>query len=47
MSPSTDPLSRISTFSLAETLPVTSPRMTTALANTWALILPLGPIVST
>ncbi len=47
MSPSTEPLSRMSTFSLAVTLPVTSPRMTTDLANTWALILPFGPIVST
>ena len=45
MSPSTDPLSRMSTFSLAVTLPVTSPRTMTALANTCALILPFGPIV--
>ena len=42
MSPSTDPLSRMSTFSVAVTLPVTSPRMMTDLANTCALILPFG-----
>src|SRR5581483_4216558 len=47
MSPSTDPLSRMSTFSVAVTLPLTWPRTMTALANTCALILPLGPIVST
>jgi hypothetical protein len=47
MSPSTDPLSRRSTFSDAVTLPVTSPRITTDLANTCALIRPLGPIVNT
>src|SRR5262245_45956259 len=47
MSPSTEPLSRMSTFSLAVTLPVTSPRMTTDLANTCALIFPFGPIVRT
>ena len=38
MSPSTDPLSRMSTFSLAVTLPVTSPSTITALANTCALM---------
>ncbi len=47
MSPSTDPFSRMSTFSLALTLPMTSPRTTTDLANNSALILPFGPIVST
>ena len=47
MSPSTEPLSRMSTLSLAVTLPVTSPSTMTDLANTWALILPFGPIVST
>ena len=45
MSPSTEPLSRMSTFSEAVTLPVTSPSTMTALANTSARILPLGPIV--
>src|SRR5690349_6246357 len=45
MSPSTEPLSRMSTFSLAVTLPVTSPRMTTDFANTCALIFPFGPMV--
>ena len=47
MSPSTEPLSRMSTFSVAVTLPVTSPRMMTDLANTCALIRPFGPMVST
>src|SRR5688572_1721990 len=47
MSPSTDPPSRMSTFSVAVTLPLTSPRTITDLACTCALILPLGPIVST
>ena len=47
MSPSTEPLSRMSTFSDAVTLPVTSPSTTTALANTSALILPFGPMVRT
>jgi hypothetical protein len=47
MSPSTEPLSRMSTFSLAVTLPVTSPRMTTDFAKTCALILPFGPMVRT
>ena len=47
MSPSTEPLSRMSTFSLAVTLPVTSPSMMTDLANTCALILPFAPIVRT
>ena len=32
----------MSTFSVAVTLPVTSPRMMTDLANTCALILPFG-----
>ena len=44
-SPSTEPLSRMSTFSDAVTLPVTSPRTITCLANTSARIFPLGPIV--
>ena len=47
MSPSTDPFSRMSTFSLALTLPMTSPSTTTDLANNSALILPFGPIVNT
>ena len=47
MSPSTEPPSRMSTFSDAVTLPLTSPSTMTALANTCALILPFGPIVST
>ena len=47
MSPSTEPLSRMSTFSDAVTLPVTSPSTTTDFAKTSALILPLGPMVST
>ncbi len=47
MSPSTEPLSRMSTFSLAVTLPVTSPRMTTDFAKTCALIRPFGPMVRT
>src|SRR5262249_4394135 len=47
MSPSTDPLSRMSTLSLAVTFPVTSPSTITAFANTCALMRPLGPIVST
>ena len=46
-SPSTEPLSRMSTFSEAVTLPTTSPRTMTDLANTAALILPFGPIVRT
>src|SRR5262245_12324530 len=46
MSPSTEPPSRISTFSDALTLPLTSPRTMTVLANIWALMRPLGPIVS-
>ena len=37
----------MSTFSEAVTLPMTSPSTITALANTWALILPFGPMVST
>ena len=41
MSPSTDPLSRMSTLSLAVTLPVTSPSTMTAFANTCALISPV------
>src|SRR6187200_988502 len=47
MSPSTDPPSRISTLSLAVTLPVTSPSTMTDFANTCALMRPLGPIVRT
>src|SRR5215204_96173 len=47
MSPSTDPLSRMSTFSLAVTFPVISPSTMTALANTSALMRPFGPTVST
>src|SRR5918993_1567748 len=47
MSPSTDPLSRMSTFSLAFTFPVTSPSTMTAFANTSALMRPFGPTVST
>jgi hypothetical protein len=46
-SPSTEPLSRISTRSLAVTLPCTSPWTTTVLANTDALMRAFGPIVST
>ena len=38
MSPSTDPLSRMSTLSLAVTLPVTSPSTITDFANTCALM---------
>jgi hypothetical protein len=47
MSPSTEPPSRMSTFSVAVTLPFTSPSTMTAFANTCALILPFGPIVRT
>ena len=47
MSPSTEPFSLMLTLSLAVTLPFTSPSTTTDFANTCALILPLGPIVST
>src|SRR5262245_14060509 len=47
MSPSTDPLSRIATLSVAVTLPVTSPSTMTAFANTCALMRPFAPIVST
>ena len=42
MSPSTDPLSRMSTFSDAVMLPVTSPSTMTVLAKTCALILRVG-----
>ena len=46
MSPSTDPLSRISTDSLALMLPVSSPQTTTAFAKTCALMRPPWPMVS-
>jgi hypothetical protein len=47
MSPSTEPFSLMSTFSVAFRLPVTWPRTTTALAETCALIRPFGPTVRT
>ena len=47
LSASAAALSRMSTFSVAVTLPVTSPRMMTDLANTCALIFALVPIVRT
>src|SRR5512145_176909 len=46
-SPSTDPLSRMSTFSAAFRLPRTWPKTTIALATTWAVIRALAPMVST
>src|SRR4029453_1116162 len=47
MSPSTDPLSLMSTFSVAIRLPVTWPRTTTTLGGTCALIRAFEPTVST
>ena len=43
MSPSTEPLSRMSTFSLAVTLPVTSPRMIDRLGEHLRLDPPVRP----
>ena len=47
MSPSTEPLSRIATLSVALMSPKTSPSTMTDFANTPALIRPCGPIVRT